>query len=328
MALIIPFQKATFAADFKSKFSGANVTLEFANVESSLAKIGADISDLIGLELYEAICAATAALTPAIPAVPATETDPEIPEVPANSETTLNAEAKDLLQRSMINLAMYEHTIYLITRIGNDGVTQKKNEDEAPIYKYQKEQLENKMIKDGWFWMNRLIRLLDKYQDKFAVWKNSDAQKAINEVPVKIEDFKKWLGINDEYFMLNASGIIREVWNECIASREKSPTKNDDIARAVCYEVLARACTRLSYYCLPEPIRLDINNEMGKDHASQSDTYIREKVANIFHAKAEAYFTAYDFTLANKATEETTGRVSTEPYRPSCATERDSFYYS
>ena len=57
---------------------------------------------------------------------------------------------------------------------------------------------------------------------------------------------------------------------------------------------MARACERLAFHALPSPIRIDINNEMGKNHAAQADTTIREKVAAVFALKAAAYWKTVD----------------------------------
>jgi len=312
--LKIPFIRSAFSTEMKPLFSAANVTLAYDNLESPLTKVGVEVAELIGSTLYDKICTVTAATT--VPDVP---NDPTIEE--------LNASAKDYLQRAMINFAMYQHTILMIAKIGNDGITQKKSDSETPLYKYQKENLDNKLINDALFWMNQLIKLLNANAVKFADWNDSEPQKQINSIPVQLADFKKWVGVADEYFMLNASGLIREVWTECVLSRNPKATKTDEIARAVCYDVMARACTVLSYYCLPEPIRRDMNNELTKDHASQEDTHVRETVATRFQTKADGYWRALDIKLANDKITETESRASTQSYKPQGSCENDSFAY-
>jgi hypothetical protein len=220
---------------------------------------------------------------------------------------------------------VYHHIIFLIARIGNDGVTVKKNEDETTIFKYQSDELKNKLISDAWFWMNELIAYLNENEDNFTDWKASDAQKAVQAVPVTVDDFAKWIGVSDVYFVLCASGIIREVWMDCVLSRKKEATKTDAIARAVCYEVVARACTRLSYYSLPEPIRTDINSEMTKDHASQEDGYIRDKIAKQYAAQAEAYWRTLDQQLYQAQQSEIETNVSKQMYVPASIAETDRF---
>lgn len=304
MALKIPYTRDTFSSDMKSRLSGVNVNLEFDNIESSLQKTGVEISKLIGKTLYDKLCDGTAA---------------------GSDEAVLNASAKDLLQRVMIHLSVSEHIIFLIARIGNDGVTVKKNDDETTIFRYQEEKLQNKLINGAWFWMNELIELMNSNVEKFTDWKESDAKKEYDLIPVKAADFKKWIGVSDEYFMLCASGIIREVWTDCVLSRKKAPEKTDRIARAVCYEVISRATIRLSYYCLPEPIRLDINNEMGKDHASQSDTYIREKVSEQFRTKAEAYWSAVEREIYAQDQQTIDNHASPEMYVPGSVGQGDKF---
>ena len=93
-----------------------------------------------------------------------------------------------------------------------------------------------------------------------------------------MSDFNKWVGVSasgGEYFMLSSSWIIREVWMDCVDSRKVE--KSDAIIRALCYEVMGRACERLSYQVLPEPIRKDIDNEMSKTSKDKSSDYVKEK---------------------------------------------------
>ena len=281
---MIPFNRDAFHEEFKRFLSGANVTLEFDNVESSLEKVGEMCSDIIGHTIYVNICSGTAAENP-----------------------DLQRQARELLQRAMSHFCLHEHLIYLIARIKNDGVTLKKNDDETTIFKSQQDELKLNLISTGWFWMNRLIRFLNAHAADFPDWDPS----LLDDAPVGIADFQRWVGVADEYFLISIRWIIREVWTECVASRLREPEKTDSIARAVCYEVMGRACTRLAYLLLPEPIRLDINNEMGKNHSAQSDTYIREKVALVFARKAEAYWMQLDVEIKKqevKAGNETPGQ--------------------
>lgn len=299
----IPFTRNTFASEMKPKLSGVNVTLEFDNLESSLTKVGVEVSELIGTALYEKICEAKA----------------------AGDNAELNAVSKDYLQRAMLHFAVYQHTIFLIARIGNDGITVKKSDEAITIFKYQQDELTNKLISDGWFWMNRLIQLLKDNADKFSDWKDSDNAKEFNDLPVTVSDLNKWVGVNSHYFMLLAMWIIREVWTDCALSRSKSPEKTDILMRAVCYEVMARACLRLAYFALPEPIRIDINNEMGKNHAAQSETYIREKIAKHFQVKADAYWHAVDLEMSKQSQNKADSRASSKPYVPQNSRASDKF---
>jgi len=324
--LKIPFVRTGFSSILKKKLSGANLTLEFDNLESSLTKVGVEISDLIGQTLYNKLCDGKAAVTVASDAIPAHDDVPEVPAVEANVETELNAELTDCLQSAMLNFALYAHSIFLIAKIGNDGITIKKTDSETTIYKYQKDELDNKLITDAWFWMNQLIKLLDANAAKISDWKDSEKQKEYAELPINIDDLKKWVGVSDIYFVLNATWIIREVWADCVLSRNKSSKKTDDIARAVCYETMYRACLRLSYYCLPETIRLEINNEMdSKNKKDLPEKFIREKVAYQFQAKAESFWRVMDI---EKSTDPTaTGISSTQVYKSQGVKESDSFAY-
>ena len=99
----LPFEKATFAKEMKPRISGVNLTLEYDNVVSSLSKVAITCSGILSQELYDKLCEGT-----------------------ASPDQDLQDKAKDYLQRAMLHFGIYEHLIFLITRIGNDGVTVKK----------------------------------------------------------------------------------------------------------------------------------------------------------------------------------------------------------
>lgn len=297
----IPFDPENFDREMKPKISGVNVTLEYANIESSLAKVSVECVGILTQTLYDKICKDT-----------------------ASTDEDLQATAKDYLQRAMLHFCFYEHLIFLITRIGNDGVTVKKNNDETTIFKYQQDNLENTLISTGWFWMNCLLKFLNENKDKFPDWKGN----YLTDLPVTLEDFNKWVGVSDEYFIIISQWIIREVWDDCVLSRQKEAKKDKFNSRALCYEVMGRACTRLAYMELPEPIRKDISNEMGKNHNAQADTYIREKVANIFLAKAAAYWTDWEVDLKKQDVKNNVKTQADEPrFEAPRISENDSFCY-
>ena len=305
----LPFERATFAREMKPKISGNNLTLEYDNIESSLSKVAVQFHGYLSVSLYDKI---------------------------VKKDNSISSEkcaiALDYLQRSMLHFAIYQHAIYLISKIGNDGITVKKTDDSTTIYKYQQDQLENKLISDAWFWLNQLIAYLNDNENDFPDWKNSDQKKQMSEIQVSLSDFTKWTGVGDISFMIFAAWIIREVWDESVMSRIKEDEFNDckfkqKIVRAVCYDVMSRACIRLSYFCLPEPIRLDINNEMGKVHNSQEDVYIREKVAKVFETKALAYWNSVDSELSTMESSGTNNNVSTQTYIQKIITENEKFVH-
>jgi len=285
--------------------SGNNLTLEFDNVQSTLSKVAVELQKYIGKTLYDKICDGTAAT--------------------GASAVTLNADATDYLRRTMIHFAMYQHLIYIIANIGNDGVTVKKSDDSTTIYKYQQDELKDKFISDAWFWLNELIGLLNDNLTAFLDWPTSEEKKAIDALPVSIADFEQYVGISDASFMLYARWIILEVYQECILSRIKSDAAmSDKMRRALCYEVMARACQRLAYHCLPSPIRLDLNNEMGKNHSQQADSMIRDKVADVFISKAKSYWSGVDAEIAS-ATSSAASNISEYAYRRPAEKESQPF---
>lgn len=297
----LPFIAATFSKEMKPRISGVNLTLDYYNIESSLCKVAVTCSSLLGSILYEKLC-----------------------DDNASDNSDLQSTAKDYLQRAMLHFSLYEHFPYLVTRIGNDGVTVKKNNDETTLYKYQEDDLKNNLITTGWFWMNELIRFLNAHSAKFPDWED---KTIISDIPIDVTDFQKWVGISDEYFIIQVAWLIREVWNECVLSRQKDPKKNNDITRALCYDVVARACTRLAYMSLPEPIRKDISNEMGKNHNTQADTYIRDRIAKVYEAKANQYWQAWDMSLNKQELKEQSIKRPRPVYNRPKINEDDKYYF-
>jgi len=275
----LPFVAQTFARDMKPKISANNLSLEYANLESTLSKVATELRKYLGAEVYDKICEGTAA------------TGADV--------VSLNSSAKDHLQRAMLHFAIYHHVIYLIANIGNDGITVKKTDDTTTIYKYLQDDLRGQLISDAWFWLNELVELLNSNTAKFLDWKDSAAKKEIDSMPLKIQDLEKYVGVSALVFMMYAGWIIREVYSECILSRQKADaTISDKMKRAFCYEVMGRSCQRLAYHCLPEPIRLEINSEMSKNHSQAADSLIREKVADIFLVKSNSYWNSVDVERA------------------------------
>ena len=306
----IPFKRAGFATEMKPKISGNNLSLEYDNIESSLMKVGADILKILPGKLIDRL----------------------VDHYLAGNVQEPDATAIDYLQRAMLHFAVYEHLIFLITRVSNDGVTVKKNDDETTAYKYQVDELSNKLITTAWFWMNLLIQFLNEHPEDFPEWEDSDQKKAFDELPVDLSDFNRWVGValaGGEYFMMCAGWIIREVWIDCVRSRFPDPVKTDAIARAVCYEVMGRAAQRLAYSALPEPIRIDIDNEMGKNHRAQADKYIKEYVAGQFLQKAQSCWNAVDLEIKKKDMEESRKNAGSRPLiGKRDFNESDKFFYS
>ena len=131
----------------KPKLSMAFKALEYENIESSIQKACVEMSDKLGSDTYEAICAK--------------------PEEEEATDSGVKAEAIDYLQRAILHFALYHHIIYLIANVSNDGVTVTKSDDKTTIYKYQQDQLEENLIADASFWLNHLIPLLTANPEAF-----------------------------------------------------------------------------------------------------------------------------------------------------------------
>ena len=294
-----PFNSETFQEKMKPLTSMAYRSLEYENVESSIVKVCAEMSDKLGSATYESICSDKA-------------------------PSTVKAEALDYLQRAILHFTIYHHIIYLIANVSNDGVTVTKSDDKTTIYKYQQDQLEEQLVADAWFWLNRLIMYLNDHLKDFPEWASSTEHTQLSDLPVTVSDFERIVGVSDPTFLLYAGWIVREVHRECILSCQAADASLSEVQKqAVCYDVMARACRRLAFHALPSPIRIDINNEMGKNHAAQADTTIREKVAGVFAEKAAAYWKAVDAELEIKKEEQTATYKSTRQ-----VSERDKFAVS
>lgn len=315
--MIIPFNHETFQQDMKPQLSMAFRALEYENIESSITKVCAELSDKLGKETYNAICGQRAGNDNAgtddgntgieenYAGTEESNAGIEENNEAAPGEDTPQKEALDYLQRAILHFALYHHIIYLIANVDNDGVTVTKSDNKTTIYKYQQDQLEEHLIGDAWFWLNRLITFLNNHEEAFPEWKDSEEHNKLASLPVTIEDFEQCVGVDDPTFLLYAGWIVREVYRECIQSRQKDKALTERQKMAICYDVMARACRRLAFHALPAPIRIDINNEMGKNHAAQADTTIREKVACIFADKASAYWKAVDTELQEAQTSDT-----------------------
>jgi hypothetical protein len=290
----VPFDPDNFAPEMKPKISGMSLSLEYENVESSLMKVARQVPATISQAAYNRL------------------TNAYLSGNPADPDKT----AIDYLQRAMLHFTIYEHKIYIMLNVSNDGITTKKTDTETTAFKYQEDELIDSLLSTAWFWMNELIRWMEAYLSDFPEWENSDERKSYEELPVDLNDFNKWVGVDlagGEFFMMSASWIIREVWIDCVKSRLKDPEKTDAVARAVCYEVMGRACERLAYQCLPSPIRRDVDNEMGKNHRAQADKDIRERVAGKFLKKASSYWNAVDLEIKQKRIESSQATVGSRP---------------
>lgn len=295
----IPFTRDTFSDEAKNRLSGINVSLEYDNIESALFQSGLQLSEIIGTATYGSILK-------------------EYPVTPGTAPHI--AEAIDYLQRIILHRAIHANLIFLIVRIGNDGITTKKNNDETTIFKYQQDELANTLINTAWFWTGKLIELLNSDADTFPAWAKSEQKKEIDTLPIGIADFQKWAGISNLYFLIRTRWIIREVWMDRVEARLKEATGSllKKVSRAVVYSVMQLACERLAYSDLPESIRKDIDNEQSKTNRDKAETHVREQVSLQFADKAKRYWEDIDRELkASRVQNESSTRYCESPVLPS-----------
>ena len=65
---------------------------------------------------------------------------------------------------------------------------------------------------------------------------------------------------------------------------------------------------------VPEPIRIDIDNEIGKNHRAQADKYIKEYVAGQFLQKARSCRNAVDLEIKKRDMEESRKNAGSRPF--------------
>ncbi|MEG1617388.1 MAG: hypothetical protein RR202_10540 [Bacteroidales bacterium] len=271
----IPFNPEYFSDELKPCISGVNVSLEYDNVSSALVQAATVIQDLIGEDKYMALMDKYE---------------------PGNIHAD---ETLGYMQRAMIHMAISDQLIFLITRIGNDGVTVKKNEDETTIFKYQQDQLEEKLITTTWFWMDRLITAINLPQE--------------DGVSVTLADFTRYVGISSPYFLHKAKWIIREVYEDLILPRYQSKEGflskyREKVARAIAYNVVKIACQRLPYADLPDTIRREVINEhQGKNTPAVAD--VLKKVAEQYQERASKYILDIDSVYLTYGVEQSERKV-------------------
>ena len=154
----IPFSRDYFSDEAKNRLSGINVSLEYDNIESGLFKTATFLCDeTFGEETYNKLLSVYGE---------------EIPEPPEEQKVILTA--LDYLQRGLIHMTIFDDLISLIVKIGNDGITVKKSNDETTLFRYQQDDLGNKLINNSWFWLGKLIELLNKYTEILQEWMMSE----------------------------------------------------------------------------------------------------------------------------------------------------------
>lgn len=314
----IPFKQSTFSIEAKERLSGINATFEFDNIQSSLVRSAKDVQKIIGPEAYSKI---------------ADSYDDENISKPIK-------ESLDYLQRAILHFAFFKHLIFLAVRIGNDGVTTKKNNDETTAYKYQTDEIKVSLIETAWFWMDNLIDTIESASDDFPSWNASEEKKRISDVIIASSDFAFIYGIDSMYFFMKCAPLARKVVDEDITPRVKisnlaihesdSPEvlkiKSETmllLKKAIVYKTLSLACRIFSYYELPSPLRATIDNEYSSGSSSSGEEYIRTKVAGIIESQASEIFLKIEAAaqrLNNKVR-----NTSTLPYPERTYSEEDNF---
>lgn len=266
--MTIPFDKENFARQIKPLVSGVNLSLEYDNVASSLDYAGSIMTDYLTADVYEGIANKN-----------------------LSDNETLNTTLFDFLRRSLIHFAIEHAVTYLSVNISNDGITTYKGDNETSAYKYQTDALKNQLINDAWHNFSRLVGLLNA--SDIEAWQTATHKSGIADLSITFNDFARYVGVTEPAFIYFAAAIIREVTRECVESRNVS-IDNEDVKRAVCWEVMSRATRRLPYNVLPESVRLDINNEQTKSNQQDPQGNVKMRLADSFETKANDYWKVID----------------------------------
>lgn len=314
----IPFSPEKFSEECKARLSGVYLTYEYANIESTLAKVARTMAEQLGGDAYASLVDAY--------------------RTPADGVAgEAKREAVDFLQRAMLHFAFYDHLIFLQLNIKNDGVTTKKNDEETTAFKYQTDELKNTLINAAWFWFNELIVHMDAFPDIFDAWKSSAQKQQVAALEITYGEFNRWFAVDSWYFFIKARYVIQEVIHDEINPRwpvrDRSKTAIvSAMHRAVAYKTAAIAAFRFAYNELPESIRHDIDNEQAKTSKAQEFTHVREHVSRSIDDRAEEYLRRLEQAVAadriQGAAAAGAGKSAAAIYAPErTVREADKFYF-
>jgi hypothetical protein len=312
----IPFSPNAFSEECKQRLSGVYLSYEYANIESTLAKVARSMADLLGSEAYSRLVNVY---------------------VNRNGQGQELLAAVDYLQRAMLHFAFYEHLIFLQLNIKNDGITTKKNDEETTAFKYQTDELKNTLINTAWFWFNELIAIMNDNPESFTEWKSSDRRQLVDALEITYAEFNRWFETGSWYFFIKARYIIQEVIHDDVNPRWPPPRDRSRAAilnamhRAIAYKTMAIATFRFAYNELPESIRNDIDNEQSKTSKAQEFTHVKEHVSRSLGALAEDYLRKLEQAVAADRLQSAAGAgkpAAAVTYAPEHQrSESDKFYF-
>ncbi len=279
----LPFTSLSFTTDIKKYISGVNVSFDFENIESFIIKAAAEIQKIIGTSIYNTILEYK------------------------DSQDEVKKEILESLKRALLHLGFYHGNIFIAVKIGNDGITTKKNNDETTAFKYQTDELKYSLVETAWFWLSLVIENLDKAN--IEAWNNSDIRKSIKNMIVSPDDMAYIAGINSTYFFWKISPIIRRIIdkeiNNRISDNMLTPSESDSadikklkdslklrIKEAVIHKSIAISVKSLSQYEIPEPLRKNPDNELTKE--VQNEESFRNRVSAFYDQLSGEDFTAIE----------------------------------
>jgi len=124
------------------------------------------------------------------------------------------------------------------------------------------------------------------------------------------KEFDTYFGIDrSATFYAKAATIIKEVFTKDVKSRVKweADKPSDELKtmlrQAAAFKIIAEACLRMDSFYLPGSVAGELDNEFNRSqnfNSYGSKAYVRERLAGVYNAKADNYFTQCDFNIAQE----------------------------
>jgi hypothetical protein len=219
----IPF--TDFALEIKPLLSGVNITFELENIRSSIVDAIDDITDVVGQDIYDK---AIVHYEDTTNYNQDDETDPR------------NIRLNDLVYRvqdSLINFAIYRHFIWLVLRIGNDGVTVKKNDSETTAYKYLTDEAKDALINSAWSKTSKLINFLNQQATAITIWAANTAYTTVSRIYVNSKFYKCTI------YHTSGESFVTDNWEEIFIDSDYVAWVEDNL-----YAVDAKIYQGSKYY--------------------------------------------------------------------------------
>jgi len=281
----VPFSSAI---PLKNYLSGIDITFDIDNIKDSLVIAAKDVIEVISEAVYSDLLAKI-------------ETDPEDEDDAAKYE-----EAIQLLRYCLVPLAMYHHFPILQVRVGNNGLTTPKSDNETAAYKYQVDELRENMLLRHGVYLKELIDYIDANADSdkeiFKDWIDSDAQAEQKKLLItSYKEFDKYFRIDgDAGYFMRIREILKDITmqkiepftgsiSDILAADPPDAVLLAKIKKALAYYTVSQTVFEWDYYYMPAPVRraakdiMQANpNSSIKNNPGESDkSYLMARFKNV-----------------------------------------------